>query len=141
MLTKVALSLAIAAVLTGFGQAQQSQTAGVAPSEQAMTLKSLPPAASTVTNWYKQNVYDPSEEKIGEISDVLISKDGKIAAFILSVSGFLGLGGKHVAVPFDSVHAAQGKHEWWLTMNTTKEALKNATGYKYDHTKSTWLPS
>jgi sporulation protein YlmC with PRC-barrel domain len=141
MLTKVALSLAIAAVLTGFGEAQQSQTTGVAPPEQAMTLKSLPPDASTVTNWYKQNVYDPSEEKVGEISDVLVDRDGKVSAFIVSVGGFLGIGEKHVAVPFNGVHATQRNGKWWLTMNATKDALKSAVGYRYDRTKTTWEPA
>jgi hypothetical protein len=32
------------------------------------------PAGTTVTNFYKQNVYDPSDNKIGDIDDVLIDK-------------------------------------------------------------------
>jgi PRC-barrel domain len=38
---------------------------------------------------------------------VLIEKDGRIGAFIVSVGGFLGVGEKHVAVPFQAVHATQ----------------------------------
>jgi len=140
MLTKIALAAAIAATLTGFAQAQQSQTTGAAPSTQATTLRSLPPEASTVTNWYKQDVYDPSDKKIGEISDVLVDKDGKVGAFIVSVGGFLGVGEKHVAVPFNAVHGTQKDGKWWLTMNATKDALKSAAGYKYDRTKTTWEP-
>lgn len=140
MLTKIALAAAIAATLAGFAQAQQSQTTGAAPSTQATTLRSLPPEASTVTNWYKQDVYDPSDKKIGEISDVLVDKDGKVGAFIVSVGGFLGVGEKHVAVPFNAVHGTQKDGKWWLTMNATKDALKNAPGYKYDRTKTTWEP-
>jgi sporulation protein YlmC with PRC-barrel domain len=141
MLTKIALAAAIAATLTGFAQAQQGQTTGAAPSAQTMTLRSLPPEASTVTNWYKQNVYDPSEEKIGEITDVLVDKDGKVGAFIVSVGGFLGVGEKHVAVPFNAVQGTQKNGKWWLTMNATKDALKSAPGYKYDKTKTTWEPA
>jgi len=140
MLTKIALAAAIAATLTGFAQAQQSQTTGAASSTQATTLKSLPPEASTVTNWYKQDVYDPSDKKIGEISDVLVDKDGNVGAFIVSVGGFLGVGEKHVAVPFNAVHGTQKDGKWWLTMNATKDALKSAAGYKYDRTKTTWEP-
>jgi hypothetical protein len=55
---------------------------------QMQTLSNLPQNATTVTNYYKRNVYDPSDAKIGEISDVLVSKDGKIDAFIAAdVSG------------------------------------------------------
>jgi sporulation protein YlmC with PRC-barrel domain len=141
MVTKFALAVAIAAASTAFAQAQQSQTTGVAPSEQAATLKSLPPDVSTVTSWYKQNVYDPSDSKIGEISDVLLDKGGKIDAFIISVGGFLGMGEKHVAVPFNAVHPTQRNGKWQLTMNANKDALKNATGYRYDKAKATWEPA
>ena len=117
MLTRIALAVTMAAAITVFAQAQQSQTTGVAPSDQAITLRSLPPETSTVTNWYKQNVYDTSEGKIGEISDVLVEKDGRIGAFIVSVGGFLGMGEKHVAVPFNAVHPTHRDGRWWLTMN------------------------
>lgn len=141
MMSKLAVAAAVVAILTGASYAQQRQTTGVAPQGQSQTLTTLPPDVSTVTNWYKQYLHDPSDTRIGEISDVLVNKDGKISAFIVSVGGFLGIGEKHVAVPFDNVHATQRKGEWWLTMNTTKDALKGAAGYKYDRAKSTWVPS
>jgi sporulation protein YlmC with PRC-barrel domain len=141
MMSKLLAVAAAAATLTAPAYAQQSHTTGAAPPSQAQTLTTLPPDASTVTNWYKQNVYDPSDTKIGEIKDVLVSKDGKINAFIVSAGGFLGAGEKDVAVPFDQVHGTERNGKWWLTMNTTKDALKNATGYKYDKTKATWVPA
>ena len=61
------------------------------------------PEAVTVTDYYKQNVYDPSDQKIGEIKDVLIGPDGKVAAFIVEVGGFIGAGAKDVGVPFTDV--------------------------------------
>jgi sporulation protein YlmC with PRC-barrel domain len=143
MASKLVAVAAVAATLIGVAYAQhsQSQTTGAAPQAQSQTLATLPPGASTVTNWYKQDVYDPSEKKIGEISDVLVDKDGKISAFIVSVGGFLGMGEKHVAVPFDNIQETHGKRDRWLTMNTTKDALKTAAGYKYDRGKATWVPA
>jgi sporulation protein YlmC with PRC-barrel domain len=141
MVSKLVVAAAVAATLTGIAYAQHSQTTGAAPQAQSQTLPTLPPGASTVTNWYKQDVYDPSEKKIGEISDILVDKDGKISAFIVSVGGFLGMGEKHVAVPFDNIQETQGKRDRWLTMNTTKDALKGAAGYKYDREKTTWVPA
>src|SRR6266436_4889636 len=142
MLSKLVVAAAVAATLTSVAYAQQrQQTTGAASQAQSQTLATLPPGASTVTNWYKQDVYDPSENKIGEISDVLVDKDGKISAFIVSVGGFLGMGEKHVAVPFDNVHDTQGRRDRWLTMNTTKDVLKTAAGYKYDREKATWVPA
>jgi len=139
MLSKLVVAAAVAATLTGVAYAQQRQATGAASQAQSQTLATLPPGASTVTNWYKQNIFDPSENKIGEISDVLVDKDGKISAFIVSVGGFLGMGEKHVAVPFDTVHETQTRSDRWLTMNTTKDALKSAAGFKYDRGKGTWV--
>jgi sporulation protein YlmC with PRC-barrel domain len=44
-------------------------------------------AGTTVTNFYKQNVYDPSDNKIGEVDDVLIDKEGRVTALIIGVGG------------------------------------------------------
>jgi sporulation protein YlmC with PRC-barrel domain len=108
---------------------------------QSQVLNSLPSNATTVTNYYKQNVYDPSDAKIGEITDVLVGKDGKVVAFIISVGGFLGIGEKDVAVPFTAIHATEKNGKWYLTMNATKDSLKEAHGYKYDKAKATWVPA
>jgi sporulation protein YlmC with PRC-barrel domain len=69
----------------------------------------LPPPAGrlTVTNFYKQNVYDPSDNKIGGVDDILIDKKGRVTAVIIGVGGFLGMGEKDVAVPFSSVRASE----------------------------------
>lgn len=52
---------------------------GLASSELAAETMSAAPAESwTVTNYYKQAVYDPKETKIGDIDDVLVDKAGKV---------------------------------------------------------------
>ena len=57
------------------------------------------PAGTTVTNFYKQNVYDPSDNKIGDVDDVLIDKEGRVTAMIIGVGGFLGMGEKELRFP------------------------------------------
>ena len=140
MLNKLVMAAAFAATVTGAAFAQQT-TIGAGTPATTQVLTTLPQDATTVSNYYKQNVYDPSDAKIGEISDVLLNKQGKVDAFMVAVGGFLGVGEKDVAVPFDAVHAAQKDGKWYLTMNTTKDALKNARGYKFDKVKSTWEPA
>jgi len=140
MLNKLVLAAAVIAIVTGGAFAQQTTTGAGTPA-QTQALTTLPQNTTTVTNYYKQNVYDPSDAKIGEISDVLVNKEGKVDAFIVSVGGFLGVGEKDVAVPFDAIHATEKNGKWYLTMNATKDALKNAHGYKYDKVKSTWVPA
>ena len=146
MLSKLAIAAAFAATVTGVAVAQQATTGAdtsVKTQVPATTqvLTTLPQDVTTVTNYYKQNVYDPADTKIGEVSDVLLNKGGKVDAFMISVGGFLGISEKDVAVPFDAIHATQKDGKWYLTMNTTKDALKNARGYKYDRAKATWDPA
>jgi sporulation protein YlmC with PRC-barrel domain len=107
----------------------------------AKILASIPANAMTVTHWYKQSVYDPSDSKIGEIMDVLVDRDGKVVALIVGVGGFLGMGEKDIAVPFKAVQfRTKDSNKWYPVMNTTKDALKNARGYKYDRSATTWVP-
>ena len=73
----------------------------------------IPGEAMTVTDWYKQNVYDPNENKIGDIKDVLVDKSGKVVTLIVAVGGFLGMGEKDVAVPFEAVHPTPKDKKWW----------------------------
>ena len=39
-------------------------------------MNNVPNNSATVSDWYKQSVYDPSDNKIGEIVDVMLSPDG-----------------------------------------------------------------
>jgi sporulation protein YlmC with PRC-barrel domain len=106
----------------------------------AELMSSVPNNSATVADWYKQNVYDPSDNKIGEIMDVLVSPEGRATALIIGVGGFLGAGEKDVAVPFSAVKHTMKDKKIYLTMDTTKDALKAAPGFKYDRERTTWVP-
>jgi PRC-barrel domain len=129
---KIILAAACAVLVSTAAFAQQ-------PTTSAELLTTLPASGTTVTNYYKQDVYDRSDNKIGSISDVLLDKAGHATAVIVGVGGFLGVGEKDVAAPFSALHGAEKNGKWYLVMNTTKDALKSAPGYKYDKTKTTWM--
>jgi sporulation protein YlmC with PRC-barrel domain len=103
-------------------------------------MTNLPSSSHTVTNWYKQDVYDANDNKIGQISDVLVNPEGQVNALIIGVGGFLGAGEKDVAVNFNAVKETTKNDKVYLTMDTTKDALKNAPGFKYDSGKTAWVP-
>src|SRR5215211_7723359 len=42
-------------------------------------------------------VYGPNNERIGEINEVLVDRNGKVDAVVIGVGGFLGIGEKDVA--------------------------------------------
>jgi sporulation protein YlmC with PRC-barrel domain len=124
---KMATGFALAAVLTSSAYA-------------ATTMSAAPTESWTVTNYYKQAVYDPKENKIGDIEDVLVDKSGKITGLIIGVGGFLGAGEKDVIVPFSAVKTSKRNDKWWLTLDETKDDLKGARGFKYDKASTTWVP-
>ena len=110
------------------------------PAFAAQTMSSLPSDSFTVTDYYKQDVYDQSKNTVGKIDDVLIDKSGKITALIVGVGGFLGMGEWDVALPFTAVKAEKKDNKWYLTVDETKDFLKGAVGYKYDRSTTTWSP-
>jgi sporulation protein YlmC with PRC-barrel domain len=117
-----------------------SSAAFAVSAARADVMTTVPSSSLTVTDWYKQDVYDQSNTKIGQIMDVLVGQDGQVSALIVGVGGFLGAGEKDVAVSFNTVKATKKDNKIYLTMNTTKDALKAAPGFKYDRDKTAWVP-
>ena len=101
----------------------------------------MPNEALLVSDYYDQNVYDPQDNKIGKVQDILIAKDGKLIGVMLGVGGFLGLGEKNVAVPFDSLKVVEKNNRKYLAMDATKESLETAPGYTWDITNKKWVPA
>lgn len=126
---------------TAFFAGSLLAVATVASAYAATTAMSAAPTESwTVTNYYKQAVYDPKESKIGDIDDVLVDKSGKVTGLVIGVGGFLGAGEKDVIVPFAAVKTSKRNDKWWLTLDESKDTLKTAAGFKYDKASTTWVP-
>jgi len=77
-------------------------------------------------------VYAPNNEKIGKISDLILSNDAKtVDGFVIGVGGFLGLGEKSVALKLDRLQMSHDpKGGLRLTMDVKKEELANAPWFK-----------
>jgi hypothetical protein len=71
-------------------------------------------------------------DDIGEVNDVVLNWDGGIKAVVLGVGGFLGMGEKDVAVEISSlkkVRESDDANDWFLVVNSNKEALESAPAY------------
>lgn len=79
-----------------------------------------------------QTVYNSADENIGKISDLIMEKDGGITAAVIGVGGFLGIGEKWVAVPFDTISITQvpDSDDVKLTTTETAESLQAAPEFK-----------
>ena len=80
------------------------------------------------------DVVGADNEKIGDVSDILFDKDGKIEAYVIGVGGFLGIGAKDVALApsaFQVVPGDKSKNESdKLKLSMTKDELKQASTFE-----------
>jgi len=71
---------------------------------------------------------------------LLVMPDWKISLLVLRADGFLGLGEKDVAVPFDAIQHTVKDGNVLLTLDTTEDAVKSASRLRYDPSAGTWVP-
>jgi hypothetical protein len=80
------------------------------------------------------DVVGDDDKKIGDVSDVLFDKDGKIQAYVISIGGFLGVGAKEIALApssFEVVAGDKSKNESdKLKLSMNKDELKTAQDFK-----------
>ena len=73
-------------------------------------------------------------DDIGEVNDLIISKEGELEAVILGIGGFLGIGEHDVAIKMDAIrvlHEQDDPDSRFLVVNATKEQLESIP--KYEH--------
>ncbi|WP_439542974.1 PRC-barrel domain-containing protein [Hyphomicrobium sp.] len=110
-----------------------------APAPSSDTAKSASNFSSTQSadEWRSSKlvgmaVYNRANERVGDINDLILGPDGKIASAVIGVGGFLGIGEKLVAVDFSELQLnrdADGTMR--ATVNSTKESLESAPDYKF----------
>ena len=90
-----------------------------------------------VSNLKGVDVLGNNNEKIGDISDILVSKDGKVEAYLLSIGGFLGVGAKEVALNPSAVQLTQENNTWKAKVSMSKDQLAQAPDFKRHEDRST----
>ena len=106
-------------------------TIGASTSGSASTISAQKADQLLASNLKGADVLGADDKKIGDVSDILFSKDGKIEAYILSVGGFLGVGAKEVALAPSSVQLTQDKDTWKLKVSMTKDQLAQAPNFEH----------
>lgn len=107
------------------------ERAAAAPATPERPPTRLAPGQLRFTDLDGATVHDARNKSIGEIEDVVIGRDGRVAAVVVEVGGFLGVGGKNVAIAYHELSVAaddRGKPRFRVDM--TKEQLKSAQAYE-----------
>jgi sporulation protein YlmC with PRC-barrel domain len=74
-------------------------------------------------------VYDVQNRNIGKVDDLVLDEDGKVAAVVIDVGSFLGVGGKTVAVQKSDIKSDNNR----LTLDRTKEQLQQMAEYSLEN--------
>lgn len=90
-------------------------------------------SAGTITG---SRVMNPSGEDLGKLEDLMLDLDrGRVAYAVLSFGGFMGMGDKLFAIPFQALKHDGDRNRFVL--NVDKERLKNAPGFDKNNWPST----
>ena len=160
MLKKLMITTAMAALMIGGAAAEgvspsspaatpapfATPAPAVTPAPAAKSTDMTAPASSAkFINSQRQDQYLASkfkgtdvigsdDKKIGDVTDILFDKDGKIEAYVVGVGGFLGIGSKEVALAptaFQVVAGDKSKNESdKLRLSLTKDELKQASNFE-----------
>jgi hypothetical protein len=78
------------------------------------------------------DVVGSDDKKIGDVSDILFDKEGKIEAYVISVGGFLGVGSKNVALAPSAFQVVKGKEgeSDKLRLSMSQDQLKQAQNFE-----------
>ena len=83
-----------------------------------------------------EKVTNMNGDELGKIEDVMIDQEsGKIAYVVIKFGGFLGIGDKEFAIPWEVLSGGQGGSPFTLKIN--KEVLEKAEGFDRDKLPST----
>ena len=144
MLKNLMISAAISALLVSGATAQS------ASHEEANFISSQSPDQWVFSKFKGTDVLGPDNAHIGNVTDILFDKNGKILGLIVGVGGFLGIGEKSVAIGMSAFQpvppdtgttttgaggaATSGSNDPTavkLKVSWTKDELKNAPDFQY----------
>lgn len=123
MKTLLSISILSATLMCGSAMAQTAQPVD----------RNAPAATTTTTsssklmlkgNWRASklmglDVYNDNNEKLGDVNEIILDKSGKVAAVVIGVGGFLGMGEHDVAVSMDKLKFVEEPVRTSATTTTT----------------------
>lgn len=124
------------------GSVAQPSTTGTSPSLNNAPTGSATPGSATVgsrptaaadhqraSKIVGVSVYNDRNESIGSVDDLVLGANGT-PTVIVSVGGFLGIGAKLVAVPFQDLRWS-GNESRWVIAGATRDSLTSLPTFEY----------
>ena len=85
-----------------------------------------PAEGQLASNLIGETVYNGTgddAEKIGDVNELVIGKEGNVESIIIGVGGFLGIGEKNVAMDYTKIKWAEKDGDRWIVVAATKDEL------------------
>lgn len=117
--------------MQGESEMQNEETADAGAQTEDETARPMTQeqmAQLTASELEGQTVYGTNGDSIGDVSTLVLDDSGEIDRVVVDVGGFLGLGEKPVALPFDELQIEQetgGVNSIEVTTDHTQEELEN----------------
>jgi sporulation protein YlmC with PRC-barrel domain len=148
----LAAALLSAAVFSAPAYAQTAQTAQ--PAAPAATTAGSQEKMMLKDNWRASklmglDVYNEANEKLGDINELILDKNGKVNAVVIGVGGFLGMGEHDIAVSMDKLKFVEEPVRTSSTAPTTmsrdsagspRETTTGAATTTRTGNKNDWMP-
>ncbi|MFP5484688.1 MAG: PRC-barrel domain-containing protein [Gammaproteobacteria bacterium] len=111
-----------------YGMYKLSSTPGVGPDPRHGPGPHLMGADTLIGN----DIYNKDGEDLGDVKEIMLDmRSGRVSYAVLSFGGFLGMGEKLFAVPWDALKLDTENKRFTLGVN--KEQLEGAPGFDKNH--------
>jgi hypothetical protein len=151
MLSKLLITTAVSGMIVTGAIAQETRTApanNAATSAQSAQASGKFIPAQGADQWVFSkfkgtDVLGPDNTHIGDVTDLLFDKNGKVDGVVVGVGGFLGIGEKNVAIDMSAFQVvppdvnsstasrSDDPNNIKLKVAWTKDELKNAPDFQY----------
>ena len=137
-MSKTTMTAAFAVILAAsmpMAYAADTPTAATPPSSATTVHTAVPanhimPGQIRATQMDGATVYDAHGKNIGDVKDIILDKTGKVAAVVLDVGSFLGMGGKYVAISMNDMKVDfDNNNKPKFSVDMTKDQLKAAQAF------------
>ena len=145
-MSRTTMTAAFAVILAAsmpIAYAADTNTAATPPTVTTTVHTSVPvnhimPGQIRATQMDGATVYDAQGKNIGDIKDMILDKQGKVAAVVLDVGSFLGMGGKHVAMSMNDIKVDfDNNNKPKFSVDMTKDQLKAAQAFDLNEKTAT----
>jgi hypothetical protein len=98
------------------------------PTPGSLFIVEKPGNTLLVTEYLGRAVQGPDKQKVGTINNLLVDTTGRVIGVVIDVGGFLGIGGKEIAIAFEALFPVfeDGKEAFLVEMSRNQLAAAPA---------------